>query len=86
LTIQEVVIKGLMTPHESEIWYSKNSKHYDVESKKIATGMPGKGGRYKVRILGETYWIFYSLLYSPSRGYKFSTNGQILARREFAED
>ncbi len=32
------------------------------------------------------YWIFYSLLYTPSRGYKFTTEGQILARREYLED
>jgi hypothetical protein len=83
----EVLIRGFMSPQESENWYQENpKKHYNPQTGKLACGMPGKSGRYEVRINGEDYWVFYSLLYSPSRAYKFSTNGQIVVRREYFED
>jgi hypothetical protein len=75
-----------MSPAEASVWYEKNTKHYDQEGQKLASGLPGKSGRYYISILGQKYWVFYSLLYSPSRGYTFSTNGQIVVRREFVED
>ena len=83
---EQIPIRDFMTPEERESWYQKNTKHFDPSTQKLATGLPGKSGRYSVTILGEKYWVFYSLLYSPSRGYRFSTNGQILARREYFED
>jgi len=83
---EQVLIRGIMSVEESKAWYENNSKHYDPVTQKLATGLPGKSGRYFVTILSEKYWVFYSLLFSPSREFKFTTNGQILARREYFED
>jgi hypothetical protein len=81
-----IIIRDVMNTAEAGVWYEKNTKHYDPESQKLASGLPGKSGRYHVTVAGQKYWVFYSLLYSPSRGFTFSTNGQIVARREFFED
>ena len=83
---EQVLIRNIMSSEESKVWYESNTKHYDSVTQRLASGLPGKSGRYFVTILGEKNWIFYSLLFSPSRGYIFTTNGQILARREYFEN
>lgn len=84
MTLPEIV--DLMSPEEAKAWYASNSKHLDLETKKLASGLPGKSGRYKVNVFGQKLWVFYSLLYTPSRSYTGTTEGQILARREYLED
>jgi len=86
MQVETLSIRGLMNPDQAQLWYLSNTKHFDESTGKLATGLPGKPGRYLVRVLGKEYWVFYSLLYSPSRGYTFTTGGQILVKREFVED
>lgn len=79
-------IKGIMTPEQSTEWYKNHSKHFDPKTGLLATGFPGKWGRYKVHICGHTFWVMYNLLYGHSRDLRVSTKGQVIVHREMFED
>jgi hypothetical protein len=80
------VINDVMTKEESDIWYRFTSVHFDKETGKLASGLPGKEGKYRVRIFKQDYWVYFSLLYTPSRGYKGTSEGQVVIKKEMLED